>query len=166
VWWVKLGIKHERIQPGHPEQNGRHERMHRTLKQETLRPPAANFRKQQSRFDAFMREYNDERPHESLHDTTPASVYLPSARELPRRLKPLCYPDGFATRKVAASGRIRWNGEMVTINRALEGEWIGIERRDGVHQLYFSDLSLGFIDDAKPGLGLISPPVTAWARSK
>lgn len=166
IWWVKLGIRHERIQPGHPEQNGRHERMHRTLKQETLRPPAATSRKQQVRFDAFRREYNEERPHEALGDCTPSSIYTPSLREWPRRLEAPRYPDGFQTRKVTASGRIRWNGEHVTINHALEGEWIGIERRDGVHQFYFADISLGFVDDEKPRLGLIRPPVTSWARSK
>jgi putative transposase len=166
IWWVKLGIRHERIQPGHPEQNGRHERMHRTLKQETLRPPAATSRKQQVRFDGFRREYNEERPHESLQDRPPSTLYVASSREMPRRLVPPHYPDVFQTRKVAASGRIRWNGTHVTINHALEGEWIGIERRDGVHQVYFSDISLGFIDDQRPQLGLIRPPVTSWARSK
>jgi putative transposase len=134
IWWVKLGIRHERIQPGHPEQNGRHERMHRTLKQETLRPPAGTFRKQQARFDAFRREYNEERPHESLEDRPPAALYAPSSRELPRRLEHPSYPEAFETRKVTASGRIRWKGELVTINHALEGEWIGIERRSGIHQ--------------------------------
>jgi putative transposase len=166
IWWVKLGIHHERIQPGHPEQNGRHERMHRTLKQETLRPPAGTFRKQQTRFDSFLREYNEERPHESLDDRPPASVYAPSTREFPRRLETPSYPGTFQTRKVAASGRIRWNGVHVTINHALEGEWIGIERRDGVHQVYFADVSLGFMDDEKPELGLIRPPITSWARAK
>jgi transposase InsO family protein len=166
IWWLKLGIRHERIQPGHPEQNGRHERMHRTLKQETLRPPAGTFRKQQARFDAFRREYNEERPHESLDDRPPLSLYMPSSRALPRRLEEPNYPETFEKRKVAASGRIRWNGAHVTINHALEGEWIGIERRNGVHQVYFASLSLGFIDDEKPELGLIRPPVTSWARSK
>jgi putative transposase len=166
IWWVKLGIRHERIQPGHPEQNGRHERMHRTLKQETLRPPAGTFRKQQTRFDAFRREYNEERPHESLDDRPPASVYASSSRTFPRRVASPTYPAGFDTRKVAASGRIRWKGAHVQINHALEGEWIGIERRDGVHQFYFADVSLGFVDDAKPELGLIRPPVTSWARVK
>jgi hypothetical protein len=166
IWWLKLGIRHERIQPGHPEQNGRHERMHRTLKQETLRPPAGTFRKQQARFDGFRREYNEERPHESLDDRPPSSLYVPSLRALPRRLDPPHYPEAFQTRKVAASGRIRWNGTLVQINHALEGEWIGIERRHGVHQIYFADLSLGFIDDEKPELGLIRPPVSSWARVK
>jgi putative transposase len=166
IWWVKLGIRHERIQPGHPEQNGRHERMHRTLKQETLRPPAETFRRQQARFDEFRREYNEERPHESLGDRPPSSLYISSTRALPRRLEAPTYPGTFQKRKVAASGRIRWNGTVVTINHALEGEWIGIERRDGIHQVYFADVSLGFIDDAKPELGLIRPPVSSWARVK
>lgn len=166
IWWVKLGIRHERIQPGHPEENGRHERMHRTLKQETLRPPAGTFRKQQTRFDSFRQEYNEERPHESLDDRPPASLYVASSRAFPQRLETPRYPDEFQTRKVAASGRIRWNSRHVSINHALEGEWIGIERRDGVHQIYFSDISLGFIDDEKPELGLIRPPVTSWARAK
>jgi len=166
IWWLKLGIRHERIQPGHPEQNGRHERMHRTLKQETLRPPASTFRKQQARFDAFRREYNEERPHESLDDRPPASIYAISPRAFPRRIAPPTYPNAFQTRKVTASGRIRWKGAHVQINHALEGEWIGIERRDGVHQFYFADVSLGFVDDAKPDLGLIRPPATSWARVK
>src|ERR1700689_478769 len=86
VWWIKLGIRPERIEPGKPQQNGRHERMHRTLKQATASPPAKNRRRQQERFDEFRREYNEERPHESLGQTTPASHYQPSAREYPRRL--------------------------------------------------------------------------------
>ena len=109
---------------------------------------------------------NEERPHESLNDNPPSSLYTPSPRELPRRLVSPCYPDAFTTRKVTASGSIRWNGVHVTINSALQGEWIGIERRDGVHQLYFADLSLGFIDHDKPALELIRPPVTSWARAK
>jgi hypothetical protein len=139
------------------------QQMHRTLKQETLRPPAATSRKQQVRFDAYRREYNEERPHASLGDRPPSSLYVPSSRALPRRLEPPHYPDGFQTCSRAPG--FGWNGEHVTINHALEGEWIGIERR-GVHQVYFADVSLGFIDDQKPQLGLIRPPVTSWARSK
>jgi putative transposase len=166
VWWVKLGIRHERIQPGHPEQNGRHERMHRTLKQETLRPPAASLRPQQRRFDSFMREYNEDRPHEALGNATPFTRYAPSPRSYPSRLSPLKYPDQFLTRKVTASGRIRWKSAMVTIGHALEGEWIGVEPGDGLHHVFFSDVRLGFIDDERPDLGLIRPPVTCWARVK
>jgi putative transposase len=166
IWWLKLGISHERIQPGHPEQNGRHERMHRTLKQETLRPPASSLRTQQARFDGFQTEYNEERPHEALGDAPPASRYVASAKEFPRRLGQIQYPDTYKLRKVAASGRIRWHTAMVTINHALEGEWIGIEPADGLHNVFFGNVSLGFIDDERPELGLIRPPVTCWARVK
>jgi putative transposase len=166
IWWLKLGICHERIQPGHPEQNGRHERMHRTLKQETLRPPASTLRSQQARFDGFQAEYNDERPHEALGDVPPASRYTASSKPFPRRLGQIHYPEEFTVRKVAASGRIRWRGAMVTINHALEGEWIGIEPADGAHNVFFGHVSLGFIDDERPELGLIRPPVTCWARVK
>lgn len=166
VWWVKLGIRHERIQPGHPEQNGRHERMHRTLKQETLRPPAATLRSQQTRFDQFIAEYNDDRPHEAIENATPSTRYTSSPRSYPSRLPALHYPANFLTRRVAASGRIRWKSAMVTIGHALEGESIGIEPGDGLHHVFFSDVRLGFIDDARPELGLIRPPVTCWARVK
>ena len=167
IWWLKLGIRHERIEPGHPEQNGRHERMHRTLKQETLRPPASNMRAQQTRFNAFQREFNQERPHEAIDDETPASRYTVSDREFPRRLLPIEYPSTFNVRRVAASGRIRWKSSLVTIGHALEGESIGIEDRgDGLHHVYFADVHLGFLDDQKPELGLVRPPVTCWARVK
>ena len=166
VWWVKLGIRHERIQPGHPEQNGRHERMHRTLKQETLRPPAAHMRAQQTRFDHFLTEYNQDRPHEALENETPSTLYASSPRPYPSRIPALHYPDNFLVRKVAASGRIRWKSALVTISHALEGELIGIEPRDGQHHVFFSGVALGFIDDVRPDLGLIRPPVTCWARVK
>jgi putative transposase len=166
IWWVKLGIRHERIEPGHPEQNGRHERMHRTLKQETLRPPAGSLRSQQARFDAFQFEYNQDRPHEALDDNLPASRYTPSPRTFPRRLPRIEYAPDLKVRKVAASGRIRWNSAMVTIGHALEGEWISVEPGDGLNHVYFADIRLGFIDDERPELGLIRPPTTCWARVK
>ena len=164
VWWWKLGIRHERIEPGHPEQNGRHERMHRTLKQETLRPAAATCRLQQARFDRFRVEFNQERPHEALGDETPWSRYRPSERSYPRRLRAIEYPEQWKTRKVAASGRIRWNMAMVTIGHALEGEWVGLEQADDMHHVYFADVRLGFLDDRRPELGLIRPPTECWAR--
>lgn len=166
IWWAKLGIHHERIEPGHPEQNGRHERMHRTLKEATARPPASTRRKQQQRFDAFRQEYNDERPHEGLGNATPSSRYHPSPRPYPRRLSRVSYPDSFNTRKVAACGRIRWRGGLVSISHALEGEWVGIESQDALHQVFFKDVHLGFLDDERPRLGLIRPPNTSWARVK
>lgn len=166
IWWVKMGIRHERIQPGHPEQNGRHERMHRTLKDETLRPPAASFRAQQRRFDRFLKEYNEDRPHEAIENATPRSYYVASPRPFPSRLPAVHYSEEFLTRKVAASGRIRWKSAMVTIGHALEGEWIGIQPGDGLHHVFFSEIRLGFIDDERPDLGLIRPPVNCWARVK
>jgi transposase InsO family protein len=166
IWWVKLGIRHERIEPGHPEQNGRHERMHRTLKQETVRPPAATLRSQQLRFDAFRREFNEERPHEAIENATPWSRYRPSSRAYSHRLPEVHYPEHVEKRKVAASGRIRWKGAMVTIGHALEGEWIRIDPGDGPHHVFFADVRLGFLDDERPELGLIRPPTTSWARVK
>jgi transposase InsO family protein len=166
IWWLKLGIRHERIEPGHPEQNGRHERMHRTLKQETLRPPAPTSRQQQGRFDAFRIEYNEERPHEAIDNKPPGSIYIPSMRSYPRKLDAIEYPSHFKTRKVTLSGRIRWSSELVTIGQALEGEYIGIDSVDEVHHVFFADVLLGFIDDRRPELGLIRPPTSCWARVK
>src|ERR1051326_996189 len=87
VWWLELGIESERIEPGHPQQNGRHERMHRTLQEATLTPPASTLRQQQRRFDEFRQEYNQDRPHQSLSQQVPAAVYAPSAREYPRSIE-------------------------------------------------------------------------------
>lgn len=166
VWWVKLGIQHERIEPGHPEQNGRHERMHRTLKEATLRPPAASIRRQQARFDEFREEYNQERPHEALANECPGFLYEPSRKPFPRRLQRIEYPAGYQLRTVASCGRIRWRMAIVMVNRALEGETIGIQLGDGVHQVFFASVHLGFLDDERPDLGLVRPPVTCWARVK
>ena len=121
---------------------------------------------QQSRFDAFQLEFNQERPHEGIDDETPASRYVASEREFPRRLRAIEYPTTFNVRRVAASGRIRWKSALVTIGHALEGESIGIEERDGMHHVYFADVHLGFLDDERPELGLVRPPVTCWARVK
>jgi len=166
IWWLKLGIRHERIQPGHPEQNGRHERMHRTLKQETLRPPAGTIRAQQLRFDSFRKEYNQERPHEALGNDSPSAKYSVSTRRYTGRTRSPQYTDECIVRKVSPGGTIGWKGTVVTIGRALRGEWIGIERGDELRHVFFADVRLGFIDDNRPGLGLICPPVTCWTRPK
>ena len=102
VWWMKLGIVPERIAAGHPEQNGRHERMHRTLKQETASPPAANRRAQQQAFDRFRREYNEERPHEALEMQTPSAVYARSSRAYPARVREPEYGSDFQVRRVGS----------------------------------------------------------------
>lgn len=151
VWWIRLGIRLERIQPGHPEQNGRHERMHRTLKEATAQPPRSTLRRQQQAFDAFRQEYNEERPHEALGQKPPASLYVPSTREYPERLPELGgYPDEWEKRKVRPSGQIKWKGRSVQIGRALIGEEIGLEEvDDGLWAIYFESLKLGWLDERK-----------------
>lgn len=144
AWWVRLGILPELIEPGKPQQNGRHERMHRTLKAETTRPPAANRRAQQRKFNRFREEFNDERPHEALDMETPASVYVPSTREMPDRLPPLEYPDRFEVRYVSYNGGIRWNKGWVNVSITCAGEYVGLEEiDDGVWNVYFGPLKLG-----------------------
>jgi putative transposase len=148
VWWVRLGIALQRIEPGKPQQNGRHERMHLTLKQETALPPAANLRRQQERFDQFQREFNDQRPHEALGMNTPASFYEPSRRVYPERLAELEYPAAYQLRKVAERGQFRWKREKIMIGKALEGEVIGLEALDErFWRAWFGPLVLGILDE-------------------
>jgi transposase InsO family protein len=109
AWWVRLGVMPEFIEPGKPQQNGRHERMHRTLTAQATRPPAATLCSQQRRFNRFREEFNQERPHEALDQQTPASLYRSSPRPFPQTLPPLQYPDRFEVRYVSANGGIRWN---------------------------------------------------------
>ena len=134
AWWVRLGILPERIEPGKPQQNGRHERMHRTLKQETLRPPAASAQAQQRRFDHFRERYNEVRPHESLNQCPPASCYKPSQRRMPSQLPPLRYPGHYKEACVNPNGTIWLNGVNVYIGYLLKGETIGLEQID--HDLW------------------------------
>ena len=144
AWWVRLGILPELIEPGHPQQNGRHERMHRTLKAETTRPAAGSCRAQQRRFNRFRAEFNHERPHEALDMQTPASRYEPSPRPMPHRLPPLEYPDRFEVRYVSANGGIRWNKRWVNVSITCVGEYVGLEEiDDGVWNVYFGPLKLG-----------------------
>ena len=144
AWWVRLGVLPELIEPGKPQQNGRHERMHRTLKAETTRPPAANGRVQQRRFNHFREEFNQQRPHEALDMQTPASRYEPSPRSMPNKLPPLEYPDRFEVRYVSANGGIRWNKQWVNVSITCVGEYVGLEEiDDGVWNVYFGPLKLG-----------------------
>jgi putative transposase len=126
VWWMKLGIVPERIAAGHPEQNGRHERMHGTLKQETASPAAANRRAQQRAFDRFRREYNEERPHEGLGQQTPSAVYRPSARSYPERVGEPEYGSALQVRRVGPRGVFSWKHEHVFVSETLIGERIGL----------------------------------------
>jgi transposase InsO family protein len=144
AWWVRLGVMPELIEPGKPQQNGRHERMHRTLKAETTRPPANSRLAQQRKFDRFQHEFNFERPHEALDMQTPASVYRDSPREMPDRLPPIEYPDRYEVRYVSANGGIRWKCDWVNVSMTCAGEYVGLEEiDDGVWNVYFGPLKLG-----------------------
>jgi putative transposase len=148
VWLLKLGITLERTAPGKPTQNGRHERMHRTLKEDTASPPAKTFRLQQRRFDLFTRTFNEERPHEALGNNTPASVYVASPRRYPVPLCEFEYPDHFELRKVKRHGEVKWRGEFTYISEALAGEFVAIEpREDGTFGVHFGQLCLGGLDE-------------------
>ncbi len=147
VWWVKLGIMPERISPGQPQQNGRHERMHKTLKAETASPPAATLAAQQRRFDRFRVEFNHQRPHEALGQTVPAAHYSPSQRPYPVRLEDPAYPAEFDLRRVRSNGEIKWQGELVFIGQALVSELLGLcETQQGDAEVYFGPIRLGAID--------------------
>jgi putative transposase len=144
VWWIRLGILPELIAPASPQQNGRHERMHRTLKAEATRPPSANLQAQQTRFNRFRAEYNDERPHEALDQETPASRYHPSPRLMPRILPASEYPAHFEVRRVSRNSGIRWKHQWVGVTQTLAGEYVGLEEvGDGLWDVYFGPLKLG-----------------------
>src|SRR5437660_6808708 len=150
VWWIKLGIVPERIAAGHPEQNGRHERMHRTLEQELTQPPAANRRKQQQALDCFRQEYNEVRPHEALAMQTPAAFYQPSARPFPERVPELEYPGTMLVRSVRPQGNFRWKKHDVFLSEVLWGERIGLlPEDDRWFTIYFAQVPLARFDSQK-----------------
>jgi transposase InsO family protein len=147
VWWIKLGIRPERITPGHPEENGRHERMHQTLKAETARPPQATLRAQQRAFDRFRHEYNDERPHEALAQQPPRAVYTASPRPYPARVREPEYSEEADVRRVRHNGEIRWQGQLIFISEVLAGEPVGIVPQGEDHWvLRFGPVELGWLD--------------------
>jgi transposase InsO family protein len=159
VKWVKLGIKLECIEPGQPQQNGRLERLHRTLKAETSRPPAATLADQQKRFDRFRRYYNHDRPHEALDQKPPASFYVSSPRCYPTRIEDPWYDADHAVRRVRTTGQIKWGGEFIFISHALAGEIVGIaETEAGDWIVRFADIDLGIIDRKTRRLRRFSPP--------
>jgi transposase InsO family protein len=169
VWWIKLGIVPKRIEPGKPQQNGRHERMHRTLKAETAKPPARTLRSQQRAFDRFCKEFNHVRPHEALEMATPASVYTYSPRPYPERLGPVEYPSGLTVRMVQKHGGFYWHRHQVFLGEAFWGERIGLEPLDGRHwTVYFGERVLGVFDSyrylvlplrqaARAGVSIVEP---------
>jgi hypothetical protein len=146
-WWIRLGITPERIEPGKPQQNGRHERMHRTLKQASVIPSAQTPDLQQQAFDVFRDQYNHDRPHESLDQQTPASVYHPSARTMPEVLLELDYPAHYRISLVNYNGVIYHQGHRVYIAGLLKGEKVGVEETaDGVWDVYFGPVKLGYFE--------------------
>ena len=152
AWWIRLGIRPETIEPGKPQQNGRHERMHRTLKREATRPPKANLRAQQRHFNHFRRTFNSIRPHEALDDATPDSVYRSALRAYPDVLPPIEYPEHFEVRKVSTNGGIRWHSRWINISSALGNEFIGLEPdRPPI---------------VVPPTVLVQPPPEAWGEGR
>ncbi len=149
AWLIKLWIKPERIALGHPEQNGRHERMHRSLKTEATNPPQANLREQQKAFDYFRKEYNNERPHEAISMEVPASLYIPSARIFPEKLPKVEYEPWFTVRQVRSNGCIKWKGDYIYLSAALTGESVGLKQiGEREWEIYFSFYLLGTLDES------------------
>lgn len=149
AWWIKLGIAWQRIEPGCPQQNGRHERMHRTLKAETTRPPAVGFPAQQECFDTFLEEFNQVRPHQALEGAVPAAHFRPCQRTMPQQLPRPEYPGHAEVRKVGASGCIKFKGRPLFISTVLTGEHVALEEIDeGLWSLLFYDVLLARLNEA------------------
>lgn len=148
VWWIKLGIQHQRIAPGCPQQNGRHERMHRTLKAETTRPPAADHPAQQERFDGFRQEFNTVRPHEAIGQVPPASLYVPSPRPFPAALPAPQYAGHLLVRRVSRAGTFRFRAHQLFLSDTLTEEEIALEEvADGIWSIYFFDVLIARLDE-------------------
>jgi len=147
IWWIKLGILPERIMPARPDQNGRHERMHRTLKAETAQPPRNSFRAQQRAFDNFRKEYNEVRPHEALGQQVPASFYSASKRPFPDKLPAITYPDSYEIQKAYPNGVISFQGTQWYVSGAVRGEWLGLRAiSEDRWMVYLGHVELGIMD--------------------
>jgi len=144
VWFIKLGIYPELIEPGKPQQNGVHERMHRTLKQEATIPPASSLRAQQRKFDDFREDFNQMRPHEAIDMKRPGEIYEPSKRRMPRRIDVYDYPSHYIVRRVSRSGTIRVFGKQFFVSNTLHEDNVGLEEvDDGVYDLFFCFYHIG-----------------------
>jgi transposase InsO family protein len=167
VWWLKLGIRLQRITPGKPQENGRHERMHRTLKAETARPPAGCMQRQQRRFESWIEEFNFERPHEALDGATPASVYELSTREYPGEVGDPEYPSHYERRRVGSSGVLKFRGVRVYLNQALSNELVGLlEVDDGAWRIKFGGLELATYDERSREMKHIGGRARATSKGK
>ena len=148
VWWLRLGIQHQRILPAHPQQNGAHERMHKTLKAGAIRPPRGTLAAQQRAFNTFRAEYNEERPHETLGGRPPGAFYRPSPRAYPEQLPPLEYPGHFLVKRVTNAGTFRLKYRLLFIANALKQHHIGLEEvDDGIWSIYFGRVLLARLDE-------------------
>ena len=149
VWFMELGIVPVYSDPAHPEQNGRHERMHEELKAEATRPPAYSLGRQQRKFNAFCQEYNEERPHQGLAQRRPREFYRASRRRLPARIRPWKYPQGIVVKYVCRNGAIRWGfGKWVMVSTTLATRYVGLEEMAaGKWRVYFRDTLLGYLDE-------------------
>jgi transposase InsO family protein len=148
VWWLQLGISHQRITPGSPQENGAHERLHKTLKAQATKPPAANLNLQQRVFNTFQHTYNDLRPHEALNDDTPASRWAPSARAYPERIAPPEYPGHVEVRRISTAGTFRLHSGQYFLSQALNEEYVGFEEvQDGVWNILYYTTLLGRFDE-------------------
>lgn len=168
VWWIRLGVKPVRIPPGCPWDNGRHERMHKTLRGETARPPAENREEQQHGFDRFRVVFNTIRPHESLDNRTPAELLAPCPRPFPERLPELEYPGYYEIRRVRPHGQIKWKGGLLFLSETLEGETVGLEEiDDGIWIIHFGAVELARLDERNQSITKgfqVTPPPRSSPR--
>jgi transposase InsO family protein len=153
IWWWRLGIRHERIEPGKPQQNGRHERMHLTLKRETAAPPERSKRAQQRAFDHFRAEYNEVRPHEALDNAVPADFYERSLRTMPEPYwgREFVYPEDYEVVDVRKSGCFYWNERSVMVSAALSHQRLGLSWREGDWDVFFGPLRIGVLTRGRGG---------------
>ena len=148
VWWMQLGIVHQRIPPSSPQENGQHGRLHRELKRETTRPASSTLRAQQRRFEAFRTRYNDERPHEGIGDRTPSSLWTPPSRIYPEQITPPLYPAHMEVRRLSTAGTFRLHAQQPFLSKTLSGEDIGLEEvGDGIWNIVYYRTLLGKIDE-------------------
>lgn len=157
VWWISLGIRLEWTRPSHPQDNGAHERMHRTLKAEATRPARQNAELQQRAFTRFRSIYNQERPHEALQQKPPGSLYKPAIRRMPPRPPDLTYPEHYLRRRISKSGQLKWRKKLYFVSQTLRRHTLGLEHvGEGRFQLYFGPVYLGQLDEQQQKIRLIN----------
>ena len=150
MWFIRLGITPEFIEPSSPYQNGKHENMHLVLKRQASRPPRANLKAQQRVLNTFRENYNCVRPHEAINGAVPIDLYRPSPRPFPRKLEPLVYPAHFEVRRVSRNGGIRWYSRWVNVSNLLGEQYVGFEEVDaGMFDVYFGPVWLGRFVESK-----------------